>query len=486
MAFKRIIEYSEDQIGVFEEVKKGINNIAIKACPGSGKTTTLLECLKFIDSSKSILFLSFSGEIVEELKKKIPPYVNCSTIHSLGNSSFKDNGKKVMLNGNKYTTILVELLGKDKFKKGFWQRIRNISDIISYIKLTLCNLDIESVSDMCDMYNIPFTKNDIEIAIEQVEKIKTINFSEIDFTDMIYIPYIKEYKVKKYDYIFLDESQDCSVLQLELIKRHLKKTSILISAGDPRQSIYSFNGSDPKSYWKLLDIPKTVERPLSISYRCPVSVVEEAQKIYPEMKPYSKSPIGVVSNSSIDNILPGDLVLSRISKPLLEIYFYLIDKEIKSTIVGKEIEAGLLKTYKTFSHLRSIPAAKNFLDDKLLDIEERLIKAGYAKPQKVPEYIEFEEKVQLMDVLFQKANKVQEIEQKIKELFDKKKDSVTLMTIHKSKGLENNRVFLLTHFKAESLMPYKRAKQEWEFIQENNIKYVGITRAKKELHYFQF
>ena len=53
------------------------------------------------------------------------------------------------------------------------------------------------------------------------------------------------------------------------------------------------------------------------------------------------------------------------------------------------------------------------------------------------------------------------------------------MTIHKSKGLENDNVFFL----APELIPSRYATQPWQLEQERNLAYVAITRAKTSLIY---
>jgi superfamily I DNA/RNA helicase len=71
---------------------------------------------------------------------------------------------------------------------------------------------------------------------------------------------------------------------------------------------------------------------------------------------------------------------------------------------------------------------------------------------------------------------------RITKLFtdDEDKGVVTLSTVHKAKGLEWDRVFLLDKPK---YMPSKFAKLPWQIVQENNLIYVAITRAKSELYY---
>jgi len=65
-------------------------------------------------------------------------------------------------------------------------------------------------------------------------------------------------------------------------------------------------------------------------------------------------------------------------------------------------------------------------------------------------------------------------------LFEEKTGQLlALCTVHKSKGMEWDHVFILDRH----LMPSKYATQEWMKVQESNIVYVAITRAKTHLSY---
>jgi superfamily I DNA/RNA helicase len=54
-----------------------------------------------------------------------------------------------------------------------------------------------------------------------------------------------------------------------------------------------------------------------------------------------------------------------------------------------------------------------------------------------------------------------------------------LITVHRSKGLEFDRVF---GWGVNKYMPSPYAKQEWQQVQERNLEYVLKTRAIN--HYF--
>jgi len=54
---------------------------------------------------------------------------------------------------------------------------------------------------------------------------------------------------------------------------------------------------------------------------------------------------------------------------------------------------------------------------------------------------------------------------------------IKLSSVHRAKGLEAERVFLLDPHR----MPSSRAEKDWELEQENNLIYVAYTRARRAL-----
>jgi len=76
---------------------------------------------------------------------------------------------------------------------------------------------------------------------------------------------------------------------------------------------------------------------------------------------------------------------------------------------------------------------------------------------------------------------VAELEQHIAQVFSDDKAGITFSTVHKFKGGEAERVYILE----PGLMPHPRAVQPWELVQESNLKYVSITRSKSELYFVE-
>lgn len=65
-------------------------------------------------------------------------------------------------------------------------------------------------------------------------------------------------------------------------------------------------------------------------------------------------------------------------------------------------------------------------------------------------------------------------------MFDEGKSPIRLSTIHRVKGLQNPRVFII---RPEKMPLVWKGQSPAEFRQENNLRYVAITRAQKELYY---
>jgi DNA helicase-2/ATP-dependent DNA helicase PcrA len=64
-------------------------------------------------------------------------------------------------------------------------------------------------------------------------------------------------------------------------------------------------------------------------------------------------------------------------------------------------------------------------------------------------------------------------------IFSDDQVGVVFSSVHRAKGLEAKRVYILS----PELMPHKMATKPWELEQERNIEYVAITRTLSELVY---
>ena len=76
---------------------------------------------------------------------------------------------------------------------------------------------------------------------------------------------------------------------------------------------------------------------------------------------------------------------------------------------------------------------------------------------------------------------IKELLSQFENIFKTRKNSIVLCTIHKAKGLECDTVYFLE----PGLIPSKFATTEEQLIQEENLRYVAVTRAKEKLIYLK-
>lgn len=177
----------------------------------------------------------------------------------------------------------------------------------------------------------------------------------------------------------------------------------------------------------------------------------------------------------------GEAIICRNTAPLISKAYELIGRGVGCKVLGREIGAGLIKLIEKMKG-RGID---NLLE-KLEAWGEReqakfMAKGQEQKAEAVNDKLAAIKAVS--DYLPETDRTVPALIRKLDDMFSDDADAkmVLLMTAHKSKGLEFERVYVLE----PSLMPSKWARQAWQQEQEENLQYVCWTRAKRELIFLQ-
>lgn len=286
--------------------------------------------------------------------------------------------------------------------------------------------------------------------------------------------------------IIAHNCQDLNTSQRLLIESTINPNGgRFVFIGDKKQNIYKFCGSNTESFDYLCKKPNTVTLPLSVTYRCPPTIVNMVKHLNPNIISYTNVDNGKVYNDySYKNLRDGDMVLCRETFPLVSLCVRLVSEGRKAIIIGSDIGLSICRLISdvekkneeftmefVFSQLYNV---KNKLIEKL-EINNHITKAEASKDSTV---ILLDEKIKIIEALTNDDDKPYDVIKKIENLFsDDDKSGITLATIHKSKGLESDRVFILH----KDLMPSRFAKDEEDFEQEENLKYVAYTRSKRVL-----
>ena len=278
--------------------------VLIIACPGSGKTTTLIHRVrhmveKGIDPA-SILVMTFSKAAAEEMGKryhdlcmddtviKMPSF---QTIHSFCNAVIaqeygytKDN----IIEGNQVESILADIIKDMRSNKEHLPEIRDFYDFIHK-----CSSEISAfVNRDADpgSYTPSCCDSDVFKKILERFRKRKRDMDVIDYDDMLYItreifrgdPDVLEKWRKIYQYYLIDEYQDTNILQRDIIYMlaGTDENANICVVGDDDQSIYGFRGAD---FTIFLDFPRQYPKckiiHMDVNYRSLPLIVCQAKQL---------------------------------------------------------------------------------------------------------------------------------------------------------------------------------------------------------------
>lgn len=322
-----------------------------------------------------------------------------------------------------------------------------------------------------------------------------ISHGIIDFTDQIYLPFILNLTAqKKYGFVFVDECQDLSKAQVKVVEKYLREDGRLLAVGDPYQAIYGFAGADCNSFQRVAKAFNCTVLGLTDCFRCPQDVIRLAQSLRSDIKgfkEYSGKIYKIPNREVIINIKEGDLVICRTRLPLRALALKLINKDFKVKIHPDELQEFMGDYKKDFTpqelhRILNDDIIEQFFEHAKGRNKKRITRENQntdAIIRKILIKEEVDTMVTTMDFLKKKyfdwhLNTLDNILKRLKlMLSNPSDDAIRISTIHRAKGLENNRVFILEY---DKLPPTREL--EWENIQERNLHYVALTRPKEELY----
>lgn len=470
--------WSPLQQNIFNFVEHGIGNGIVEAVAGSGKSTTIVESLKRVRGTS--IFLAFNKSIAEELKAR---GVNARTFHSLTYTPvLKSLGCATVATDKIRQLCASKLVGSDLSLYGAFvaQMIGLARQVgvgclvpnVPSVWMDICiHHDIEPENELADL------GRGIELAAEILDLSNSVNVA--DFDDLLYLAVKNNVSLPKFDFVFVDEAQDTNPIQRALLHKIMRPGARMVAVGDPAQAIYGFRGADSKSLDCIATEFNAVKLPLSITYRCPTSVVSYAQQWVPHIQAAEGAIEGEVTHLGhewdLSIFSPQDLVVCRKTAPLMTLAFKFLRARIPATVMGREIGAGL-KNLITKMNAASIEQ----LEERLREYADRetkkaILKGDDAKAEAINDRIGAI--TCLIDSSAEDERTIPHLLRAIDSLFSEKRNAVVLATIHKSKGLEAKNVFWLDRRQCPAMW----ARQEWQRQQEVNLCYVAATRAIERL-----
>jgi superfamily I DNA/RNA helicase len=476
---KKSIEFTEEQERfIFHD---GNDSVILAATAGSGKTFSCVQRLKSlvgrgVDPNK-IIFFSFTTAATEELrdrataagikvrdpKKKDYDGATITTIHAFANSLLykMDKGKRIAdffqfieWFKNKYKpSSHATREQKEAFNETIstlYEDNQRLSSAIGAFKLQAADNIKCPLPEFLSDYNL------------YLRMTKQRDFSDmlIEVRDLLREnTWLKMFR-NKYDYIFIDEYQDTSTIQLQTLLSLNAKYYYMI--GDRNQSIYGYSGANCSKLEEMLKKRRTVtEMSLSINFRSDEAIVENSNRYSSLMAVANSKEPGHVDKKvmlRMDDLIelmkqPGEVVIL-----------------VRTNAVIKKMEKELLKMKVPMKYF-------NFINDDDMKAFKSKDISPYLRGKMNNFKGHFESDADLMAFI---------------ERFKKSKKHIT--TIHKSKGREFDECVVVNSIAPEVLQECgiydKLGKKRLERVsftdkdeESKNIHYVAVSRSKHKLYF---
>lgn len=318
------------------EAVKNVNNCLVIAGPGAGKTELLAQKLDYLFSTngcispKKILALSFKTDAAANMKNRVKKrYGNeyASRFTSLTYSAFE----KMIL--DQYINALPEeirpardylvddwdVIKATLIKNGINVNGRRMSDIRKSVEKTVLN----------DEANLKFKKdllkgtrnNKAVLLYKQITKLATY----IIYTNK----YIRKALQMTYEFVFLDEFQDTTDEQYNLLKTCFLGSSCKLTAvGDDKQAIMRWAGAKPDIFPDYIRDFNSNEYQLLMNHRSVPKLVEFQKEVHQILNSNHSS----IQTNNYPEFQEGEITLFEFENESLEAK--LIANDIESKIQG--------------------------------------------------------------------------------------------------------------------------------------------------------
>lgn len=469
---------SELQLAIYDAVKDFTKPLLVRARAGTGKTTTLIDALE--QAPGSSLAVAFNKDAASELKSRIPlgSDAQARTLNSLGHGLFWRYRRSAKLDFQKVRKIVHGLITDSEWRREYGYAVERT---VSLMKANAFGInqtvDQHEIADLISSYdlNVPFERLEwaSEMALRAFDK-SIFDTATFDFDDQVYIPIKENWAFPSFSNVFIDEAQDLNAIQHMVLERLCIFGARPIAFGDDRQSIYGFRGALSNSLELLKEKFSMSELPLNISYRCARSVIAEAQVLCPDIQPRPDAPEGQVHyiRSEFDQRDPeffGDcLVLSRNNAPLFRAILRYIRSKTPCRVRSNFLESfqGFINSFKVHSTAELLPLLDKWYESECNAANKKGFKG---------KLLSLQDKYETTKLLASEFETCIEMTEAVKRLGESTQGTI-FSTIHRAKGSEHDRVYLLR----PDTIPSIFATTPEAIQQEFNALYVAITRAKLE------
>jgi DNA helicase-2/ATP-dependent DNA helicase PcrA len=481
--------------------------------PGTGKTTTLLNLVdQFIQQGvrpKQIGYFSFTKKAAKEAATRasekfgLDPETDLYNFRTLHSYAFRMLGmsKEKMMGPDDYIEF-GQKCGIPIKTASFSENDGTFNSDNEY--LTIINTAVVKKMDLLDYYDsrnntLDIERNTLYLISEELKRFKQEKQLK-DFNDLLE-QFILEDINPSFEVLFIDEAQDLSLLQWDMVRTLWKNSKKTYIAGDDDQAIFKWAGADVDHFIALkeeVDDIKTLDQ----SYRIPGGPIHElSQKIISKVqnrfdKQYKpRQEIGILRRYSdvtqVDMSKGNWLVLSSANyflddvKELCELRGWYYQHKGQNSIPLKlllalynweswrggcylnSLEIKNIYEYLGANVLEGFKKGKTLHSETKYTLQECMEKHGLITNKVWYDSFEGLDNLTENYIRNMRANG-----EKIN-----KNPRIIMSTIHGAKGGEADKVLLLQDITSAALETFSQDPDEL-----HRLFYTGATRAKRELH----
>ncbi|AHC14663.1 ATP-dependent helicase [Salinispira pacifica] len=266
--------------------------LLIIAGAGSGKTRVITyritEMLNQGINQSSILALTFTNKAAREMAGRVKelvgrklPQLTVSTFHSFGVQILK---KHITLLGWRENFSIYDTNDQRSLIK---ECARELKWSLEYLDFGHCMSTFSRIKTRRSKWSDPEIDDSLQPLYEEYQSHRKL-YNALDFDDLIRLPIdlfqqhpqvLEEYR-KRYKYIMVDEFQDTSIQQYEMMKLLADGSRNICVVGDDDQSIYSWRGANFDNIRNFeRDFPELREIKLEQNYRSTGTILDAANHL---------------------------------------------------------------------------------------------------------------------------------------------------------------------------------------------------------------
>ena len=496
--------------------------VCIIAGAGSGKTRTISHRIAHgietgVYAANRVLALTYTNRAASELRSRMQnlgvPQVQVRTFHSAALSQLQF-----------FWPQLTETLAP----KLITNKLPVIKDALEELKLRVSDEDNRAIAAEIEWLKYGLVSPDEYAAIDLpaiagMSKEKFLDVASrfealkqqrrlADWEDVLLLttgllrnePRMLAHLQQQYRHFTVDEYQDISPLQQSLLETWLGDREELCVVGDPRQTIYTFAGADPSFLTGFSTrFPSAQFVELNRNYRSSPEIVALANRVAehgeleavrqfsskPSLERFSSATaeakwIAERVSEAVQGGQPlGEIaVLARINSQLEQVESELTKLGIKCQVRGTGRFFRRPEIMQAMTALRAL-AATELSNPLFIEVSKIISALGWSSRSDgsdkwlglnwfIEVLEEFTSEVSLDDYL-------RELQERERSGHEPVMAAVSLATIHATKGLEWQLVFLCGL--NQGYFPISYAKSDAEISEERRLFYVAVTRAKDRL-----